>query len=92
MKPEDSKETEPLLFSRAILYVAPDPIVTTGDAAEAVFDPVPVTSNKPVQGADGVVNVADHAPPLALNPDTVDAPEHPPAHVALVNPDGAATA
>lgn len=76
----------------AMRSACPVPIVTTGDKAVAVLDPVPVTVSGPVQGVDGVENVADHVEPVTLNPVTVEAPEQPPPQVALVRPDGAATA
>jgi hypothetical protein len=69
-----------------------DEIVTPGDVADAVLAPVPVTlSVQAVPDAEGVVNVALQTPPEAEKPETVEAPEQPPPHVAPVRPDGAAT-
>jgi hypothetical protein len=67
-------------------------IVTPGEVAVAVFDPVPVAVMvQPEPPLDGVVNVALQFPPDAEKPDTVDDPEQPPLQVADVSPDGAAT-
>jgi hypothetical protein len=68
-------------------------IVSGGEVADAVFDPVPVTVIMHAAPADeGGVNNALHVlPPPVAKLDTVDAPEQPPPHVALVRPEGAAT-
>ena len=66
-------------------------IVTPGEVAVAVFAPVPVTASvQAAPAADGGVNVALQAFDAALNPATVDVPEHPPPQTA-VNVVGAAT-
>lgn len=65
--------------------------MTPGDTAVAVFEPVPVTVIVQATPAPaGTVNVALQLPAAAEKPATVDGPEQPPPHVALVRPEGAA--